>query len=58
MEILFQRLGKSTDKLELIVSKEVYDLLGDEAIKLFDPKALQVLEDIREILGIPLICNN
>ena len=41
-----------------LVSKEVYDLLGDEAIKLFDPKALQVLEDIREILGIPLICNN
>lgn len=25
MEIVFQRLGKSTDKLELIVSEEVYD---------------------------------
>lgn len=25
MEIMFQRLGKSTDKLELIVSEEVYD---------------------------------
>jgi len=25
MEIMYQRLGKSTDKLELIVSKEVYD---------------------------------
>lgn len=41
-----------------LVSKDVYDLLGDEAVKLFDPKALQVLEDIREILGVPLICNN
>ena len=25
MEIMYQRLGKSTDKLELIVSKEVYE---------------------------------
>ena len=25
MEIMYQRLGKSTDKLELIVSEEVYD---------------------------------
>lgn len=41
-----------------IVSREVYELLGDEAIKLFDSKALKVLEDIREILGVPLICNN
>ena len=41
-----------------LVSKEVYELLGDEAIKLFDPKALEVLEDVREILGIPLICND
>ena len=28
MEIMYQRLGKSTDKLELIVSKEVYE--GEE----------------------------
>lgn len=41
-----------------LVSKEVYELLGDEAIKLLDPKALEVLEDVREILGIPLICND
>lgn len=41
-----------------LVSKEVYELLGDEAIKLFDPKALEVLEDVREILGIPLTCND
>ena len=40
--------------VEELVSKDVYDLLGDEAIKLFDPKALEVLEDVREILGIPL----
>ena len=44
--------------VEELVSKEVYELLGDEAIKLFGPKALQVLEEIREILGVPLICNN
>ena len=41
-----------------LVSKDVYDLLGDNALKLFDPKALEVLEDIREILEVPLICNN
>lgn len=44
--------------VEELVSKEVYELLGDEAIKLFDPKALEVLEDVREILAVPLICNN
>lgn len=44
--------------VEELVSKEVYELLGDEAIKLFDPKALEVLEDVREILDVPLICNN
>lgn len=41
-----------------LVSKSVYDLLGDNAVKLIDAKALEVLEDIREILGVPLICNN
>lgn len=44
--------------VEELVSEEVYELLGDEAIKLFDPKALEVLEDVREILAVPLICNN
>lgn len=44
--------------VEELVSKEVYELLGDEAIKLFDPKAIEVLEDVREILNVPLICNN
>ena len=44
--------------VEELVSEEVYKLLGDEAIKLFDPKALEVLEDVREILAVPLICNN
>lgn len=44
--------------VEEIVSKEVYELLGDEAIKLFDVEALEVLEDVREILGVPLTCNN
>ena len=41
-----------------LVSEDVYDLLGDNAIKLLDTNALEVLEDVREILGVPLICNN
>lgn len=43
---------------EELVSKQVFDVIGDDAIKLFDPKALETLETIREILNVPLICNN
>ena len=41
-----------------LVSKEVYELLGDNAIKLIDTRLLKVIEEIRELLGVPLICNN
>ena len=53
-------MGKATKHFntEELVSKQVYDVIGDDAIKLFDPKALESLEAIREILNVPLICNN
>lgn len=53
-------MGKATKHFntEELVSKEVYELLGDMAIKLIDPTALEVLENVREILDVPLICNN
>lgn len=44
--------------VEELVSEEVYDLLGDNAIRLLEPAAVQILEEVREILGVPLICNN
>lgn len=53
-------MGKATKHFntEELVSKQVFDIIGDDAIKLFDPKALETLEAIREILNVPLICNN
>ena len=53
-------MGKATKHFntEELVSKQVFDVIGDDAIKLFDPKALETLEAIREILDVPLICNN
>lgn len=54
MEILFQRLGKSTDKLELVLSEEVYQeeqLLEryEELLELGDGKqAARVLEQFQE----------
>jgi hypothetical protein len=53
-------MGKATKHFntEELVSKQVYDVIGDDAIKLFDPKVLESLEAIREILNVPLICNN
>lgn len=53
-------MGKATKHFntEELVSKQVYDIIGDDAVKLFDPKALETLEVIREILNVPLICNN
>lgn len=53
-------MGKATKHFntEELVSKQVFDVIGDDAIKLFDPKALETLEIIREILDVPLICND
>lgn len=41
-----------------LVSSNIYKQYGDGAIKFLDPKALEALENVREILGVPLICNN
>lgn len=45
-------------QLKELVSSQVYSKYGDDAIKFLDPIAVKVLENIREILGVPLICNN
>lgn len=45
--------------LEELVPKEIYESLSKEkCLKLLNPKALLMLDNIREILDIPLICNN
>lgn len=41
-----------------LVSSKCYEQYGDDAIKFLDPIALEALENVREILGVPLICNN
>lgn len=53
-------MGKATKHFntEELVSKQVFDVIGDDAIKLFDPKAIETLEAIRELVDVPLICNN
>lgn len=53
-------MGKATKHFstEELVSKQVFDVIGDDAIKLFDPIALKMLEAVREIVNVPLICNN
>lgn len=53
-------MGKATEHFltEELVSKQVYRVIGDDAVKLLDPRLLTVLEEIRSLLGVPLICNN
>ena len=41
-----------------VISPNVYAEYGDEALQFLDTEAIDVLENIREILGVPLICNN
>lgn len=41
-----------------LVSKKIYDIYGDMSIYFLDETALKVLDNIREILGVPLVCNN
>lgn len=41
-----------------LVSSKCYKQYGDDAIKFLDPIALEALENVREILGVPLTCNN
>lgn len=44
--------------VEELVDEETYDLLGDQAIKLIDERLIKTIDSVREILGVPLICNN
>lgn len=41
-----------------LVSKNIYSKYKEESIKFLDSKALEVLENVRDILGVPLVCNN
>lgn len=41
-----------------LVDEEVYSILGDNAIKLIDDKLIETIDVIRDILNVPLICNN
>lgn len=41
-----------------LVDQEVYNLLGENAIKLIDSRLIETIDVIREILGVSLICNN
>lgn len=44
--------------IEELVDEETYNLLNDEAYKLFNPRLLETIDVVREILDVPLICNN
>lgn len=51
------KANKYFDVKEL-VSKQTFDKYGDNSIQFLDKTALIALENVREILGVPLICNN
>ena len=57
-ELKEMKANKYFDIKEL-VPKEVYEEFGEQkSLDLLDSRALKALEEVREILGIPLICNN
>ena len=41
-----------------VVSPAVYKQYSDKSIQFLDPVGIEVLENVREILGVPLICND
>lgn len=45
-------------EIQELVSSNVYEQYKDDALQFLDPKALEALENVREILEVPLICNN
>lgn len=45
-------------ELEELVPKEVFEAEGEGAIKHINPIALKMLDEVREILNVPLTCNN
>ena len=44
--------------IEELVDKETFSLLGNQAAKLIDERLIKTIDRIREILDVPLICNN
>ena len=58
LEQTIKRLKKYFSIKEL-VSKAVYEKLGENAWLLFDPRLLETLLALREfVLNVPLVCNN
>lgn len=51
-------MGSKYFLVEELVDEEVYSILGDNAIRLLDNRLIETIDKIREILGVPLICNN
>lgn len=45
-------------EIQELVDEDVYNLLEDEAFKLIDDRLIETIDSIREILDVPLICNN
>lgn len=44
--------------IQELVDEEVYNLLEDDAYKLFDDRLIETIDSVRDILDVPLICNN
>lgn len=51
------KANKYFDVKEL-VSQKTYEQYGDTSMQFLDRTALAALENVREILGVPLVCNN
>lgn len=45
-------------KVYEIVSKSVYDKYGENALKFFDARLIELIDIVREILNVPLVCND
>lgn len=45
-------------KTQELVDKEVYELIGDNAVNLLDERLIETIDAVREILDVPLICND
>lgn len=54
---MINKIRKYFDTQE-VVCKHVYDKFGDDAWKFFDPRLLETLLFIREVIGKPIYVNN
>ena len=45
-------------EIQELVDEDVYNLLEEDAYKLFDERLLETIDAVREILDVPLTCNN